>query len=79
MILIKQVVFFQDNFFNAKENKPRFKLFNINDTNWQDDMNAVEVLIKAVQKDEENEHVDTTTTNVRIRRRGIGTGVYNAR
>ena len=35
-------------------------------------MNAVEVLIKAVQKDEENEHVDTTTNNVRIRRRGVG-------
>ena len=45
---------------------------NIDDTNWQDDMNAVEVLIKAVQKDEENEHVDTTTNNVRIRRRGVG-------
>ena len=25
---------------------------NIDDTNWQDDMNAVEVLIKAVQKDD---------------------------
>ena len=48
------------------------KLFNIDDTTWQDDMNAVEVLIKAVQKDEENEHVDTTTNNVRIRRRGVG-------
>ena len=67
---------------NAKEDKPRFtdraarsiiKLFNIDDTTWQDDMNAVEVLIKAVQKeDEENEHVDTTINNVRIRHGGVG-------
>ena len=36
-------------------------------------MNAVEMLIKAVQKDdEENEHVDNTTNNNRIRHGGVG-------